>query len=186
MEPRYVKVMNGNCSSADSDINYKMNEINIAPYWNSMAENPKEMGGFNFSTEDKILRWLIRGDTIYDVEIPENAEVIDVENKSAPHGVFRSNQMIIKNPRLITDEMALYFYQISNLPEYSYYKALAGCAIRGYLKTCLQIIQDKVNKDNISFVLSEIEDFVRPENANTKGNTKVYHEVMELLQKIKE
>jgi len=29
----------------------------------------KEMVGFNFGTEDTILRWLIRGDTIYDVEI---------------------------------------------------------------------------------------------------------------------
>ncbi len=30
------------------------------------------MGGFNFSTEDKILRWLVRGDTLYDVIIPED------------------------------------------------------------------------------------------------------------------
>ena len=35
------------------------------------------MGGFNFSTEDKILRWLVRGNTIYDVVILEDAEIID-------------------------------------------------------------------------------------------------------------
>lgn len=48
------------------------------------------MGGFNFSTESKILRWLVRGDTIYDVELPEDAEVVDCPSNSASHGVFRS------------------------------------------------------------------------------------------------
>ena len=34
------------------------------------------MAGFNFEIEDKILRWLHRGDTIYNVDIPNAAEVI--------------------------------------------------------------------------------------------------------------
>ena len=88
------------------------------------------MGGFNFSTEDKILRWLIRGDTLYDVEIPSDALVIDCPSKSAPHGVFRSNKIILHNPRKITDEIALDLYKKSKLPEISYFKSLVGCAIR--------------------------------------------------------
>ena len=72
------------------------------------------MGGFNFSTEDKILRWLVRGDTIYDIIIPDDAEVIDVESISAPHGVFRTNKIIVTNPRILTDELAMYYYKISN------------------------------------------------------------------------
>ena len=81
------------------------------------------MGGFNFSTEDKILRWLVRGDTIYDVEIPGDADIVDCINESAPHGVFRSNKIIIKNPRKVDDEYAMELYLKSDLPEKSYFKA---------------------------------------------------------------
>jgi len=34
------------------------------------------MGGFNFGTEDKILRWLHRGDTIYNVDVPEDVDLV--------------------------------------------------------------------------------------------------------------
>ena len=59
------------------DFEYKIGEVNIANNWNPNTFDPKEMGGFNFSTEDKIIRWLVRGDTIYDVIILEGSEVID-------------------------------------------------------------------------------------------------------------
>jgi len=179
--------MFGMSSGADSDLKYKIDEINIANNWNPSSDDPKEMGGFNFSTEDKILRWLIRGDTIYDVEIPSDAEIIDCPSKSAPHGVFRSNKIILHNPRVVTDEMALDLYKKSKLPELSYYKSLAGCAIRGYRNTCLEIIKDKVNSDNIDLVLSEINDFVTPyKSSNTSTNeVGVYEEIMEILNRIK-
>ena len=64
---KYLKVMFGN---KGVNFEYKINEVNIANNWNPTTYEPKEMGGFNFSTEDKILRWLVRGDTIYDVEVP--------------------------------------------------------------------------------------------------------------------
>ncbi len=38
--------------------------------------------------------------------------------------VYRANKIIIKNPRKVDDELALHFYQISHIPEKSYYKAL--------------------------------------------------------------
>ena len=117
---RYLKVMFGN---KGVNFEYKINEVNIADTWNPNTYEPKEMGGFNFSTEDKILRWLVRGDTIYDVEIPEDAEIIDCPSESAPHGVFRSNKIILTNPRIVTDELAMNFYLKSNLPEKSYYKS---------------------------------------------------------------
>ncbi len=184
---KYLKVMFGTSSSANSNLEYKIDAINIANNWNPRAEDGKEMGGFNFSTEDKILRWLIRGDTIYDVEIPNDAEVIDCPNKSTPHGVFRSNKIILHNPRIVTDEMALELYKKSTLPELSYYKALAGCAIRGYKKTCLEIIKDKVNKNNIDLVLNEINDFVSPHTSSgtSENGTEVYNEVMKILKDIK-
>lgn len=73
---KYLKVMLGTKSSA-SDFEYKLGEVNVAKIWNPKELILKKMGGFNFSTESKILRWLVRGDTIYDVELPEDAEVVD-------------------------------------------------------------------------------------------------------------
>ena len=51
---KFVKVMFGTTSGAKSDFEYKLNEINIANVWNPNTYNPKEMGGFNFSTIDNI------------------------------------------------------------------------------------------------------------------------------------
>ena len=35
---------------------YKIDEVNIANNFNKDAKNPKDMGGFNFSNEENILR----------------------------------------------------------------------------------------------------------------------------------
>ena len=59
---KYLKVMFGNVSGANSNLEYKIDEVNIANNWNPLANDPKDMGGFNFSCEDKILRWLHRGE----------------------------------------------------------------------------------------------------------------------------
>lgn len=185
---KYLKVMFGNKSGANSDLEYKIDEVNIANNWNPNTYDPKEMGGFNFSKEDKILRWLVRGDTIYDVEVPEEAEIIDCPSESAPHVVFRSNKIILHNPRIMTDEIAMDLYVKSNLPEKSYYKSLIGCAIRGYRNTCLAIIKDKVNKDNIDLVLNEAYDFTTPyrSTGTAINGIEVYEEIMKILIEIKE
>ena len=182
---KYLKVMFDN---KGVNFEYKIDEVNIADIWNPNASDPKDFGGFNFSTEDKILRWLVRGDTIYDVVIPEDAEIIDCPSESAPHGVFRSNKIILTNPRPMTDELAMNFYLKSDLPEKSYYKSLAGVAIRGYRNTALKIIDDKVNKSNIDLVLSEIDDFVKPyqSSGTAENGNEVYNEVMNILNNIKE
>lgn len=184
---KYLKVMFGNISSADNSVHYKVDEINVSDKWNPNADNQKEMGGFNFSTEDKILRWLVRGDTLYDVEIPKDTEVINCPSESAPNGVFRSNKIILHNPRIITDDTAMNLYFKSNLPEKSYYKSLIGCAIRGYRNTCIKIIKDKVNQDNIDIVLSEVNDFVTPykSSGTAENGVEVYDEVMQYLDEIK-
>lgn len=181
---KYLKVMFGN---KDVNFEYKIDEVNIVDIWNPNTYEPKEMGGFNFSIEDKILRWLVRGDIIYDVIIPDDAEIIDCPSESAPHGVFRSNKIILTNLRPMTDELAMNFYLKSDLPEKSYYKSLAGVAIRDYRNTSLKIIEDKVNKDNIDLVLSEIDDFVKPyqSSGNAKNGNEVYNEVMNMLNNIK-
>lgn len=125
---KYLKVMFGNKSNANViGYEYKIGEVNIANNWNPKATKPEEMGGFNFSVEDKIIRWLVRGDTIYDVEIPEDAEMICVLHPATPYGVYRANKIIISNPRKVTDKMAMELYKKSTIPEKTYYKAMVGC-----------------------------------------------------------
>ena len=190
---KYLKVMFGTKSGA-SDFEYKLGEVNVAKIWNPKELDPKKMGGFNFSTESKILRWLVRGDTIYDVELPEDAEVVDCPSNSAPHGVFRSNKIIISNPRTVTDDIAMELYLKSDLPEKSYYKAMAGCAVRGYMNTALKIFEDKVNKENVRLVTLEFEDFCKQgtekqfdENKHLNEQTRfIYNKLKKLLQEILE
>lgn len=184
---KYLKVMFGTKSGA-SDFEYKLNEVNVADNWNPNELKPEKMGGFNFSTDTKIIRWLVRGDTIYDVEIPRDAEIIDCPSISAPHGVFRSNKIIISNPRAVTDDMAMELYLKSDLPEKSYYKAMAGCAVRGYINTALKIFDDKVNEDNIEIVKSEFEDFCKQgsecfdESKHLNNDTKIIYDKLKMIK----
>lgn len=103
---KYLKVMFGTKSGA-SDFEYKLNEVNVANIWNPNETEPNKMGGFNFSTETKILRWLVRGDTIYDIEIPKDAEVIDVLHPTTPHGVFRANEYNHGNQKVYDEVMKI-------------------------------------------------------------------------------
>ncbi len=159
---KYVKVMFGN---KGANFKYKIDDVNIATEWNPKADNGKDFGGFNYTTEDCILRWLHRGDTIYDVEVPTDAENIKLQGATT---IYRTNKIIVRNPRKIDDDLALHFYRISNIPEKSYYKALGVVAIMNYKKTALEILKDKVNKNNIDEVLEEWNDFISHGNKNDK------------------
>ena len=136
---------------------YNLNEINIANNWNPKATNGKDFGGFNYCSEECISRWLHRGNTIYDVEIPHDAENIRLNGATT---IYRTNKIIIKNPRKVDDELALHFYKISKIPEKSYYKALGVVSIMNYKQTAYAIFRDKVNKNNIDQVLEEWNDFI--------------------------
>ena len=168
---KYVKVMFGN---KGADYEYKIDEVNVTNVWNPEAKSGKEFGGFNFTTPEKLLRWLHRGNTIYDVIIPDDAIVIDVKDSATPHGVFRSDKIILTNPRKVTDDMALEFYKISTIPEEAYPNALGGVAVMNYSKTAKAILKDKVNKDNIDFYLSEWNDFINKHNRKNCNDTVIY------------
>ena len=90
---------------------YKIDEVNIANNFNKDAKNPKDMGGFNFSNEENILRWLHNGNYIYDVIIPNDTTVIGIKECATPGGVFRSNKIIVTNKRKVTDDMALEYHR---------------------------------------------------------------------------
>ena len=177
---KYIKVMYSN-ESRYNKFQYKTGEINYAPFWNSNATTPEEMGGLKFSNEENIIRYLHNGDTIYDVEIPAGAEVVSVKECATPFGVFRSNKIIVKNPRKVTDEMALEFYKKSTIPEEAYPKALGSVSLMNFSKTATTIFNDKVNNNNINFFLSEWTDFIdRPKRKNCNPT------VVEIENKLRE
>ena len=180
----YYKALFGTRSGADRNLEYKIGEINIAEKWNPGEEDPVKCGGFNFSDERSILRWLIRGDTIYKVAIPEDAEVIEVKNPYGIKGCYRTNKIILTDPVPVTDDVALKLYEKSCMPDVAYYKTLAGLAIRGCEKACMRIIEDKISIDNIDEVIKEVTDFIGPNEYN-KGNNAVYNKVMFYLLSMK-
>jgi len=183
MNNKFVKVMFDTTSGA-SDFIYKINEENISNNWNPSASSGKDFGGFNYTTEDCILRWLHRGDTLYDVEIPIDAENIKLEGATT---VYRANKIIIRNPRKVDDNMALHFYKISNIPEKSYYKALAVVSVMNYKKTAYAILKDKINSDNIDEALEEWNDFISHGDKNDrKDKNELINEIEKSLFKIKE
>lgn len=165
---KFIKVMYGN---KGANYEYKIGEVNIASIWNPNAESGKDFGGFNYATEDCILRWLHRGDTLYDVEIPNDAEIIKLEGATT---IYRTNKIIVTNPRKVTDEMALDFYRKSNIPEKSYYKAMGAVSLMGYDKTAKQILNDKVNKDNIDTVLDEWNNFIKRDDRDNMNKTIIF------------
>ena len=141
---------------------YKPDKLYEANKWDPTASDPREFGGFNFSTPEKILRWIFRGDTLYDVEIPEGAEVQEIESASAPHGIFRSNKIVLRNPRPITDDVAYELYMHSDLPWKSYIQSACGCAIRGHWNTAFNILDNNITNENRDEAIQIIKDWCHP------------------------
>ena len=120
-----------------------------------------KIGGFCISTYEYVFRWLIRGDTLCEVIIPEDSKVYKTTSKN---GMYVSEKIILTNPRRIDDNLAMELYLNSTLPENSYFKAMTACAIMGYINTALQVCNDKDNKKNIDDVMKEVKDFtINPE-----------------------
>lgn len=174
---KYVRVMDGLKSNAGG-FEYKLNEINVSDSWNPEAHSGKEFGGFNFTTESCILRWLHRGSTIYDVEIPKDAETVKIEGATI---LFRTNKIIVKNPRKVNDDLALHYYEISNISEKSYYKALGAVAVMNYKKTAFKILKDKVNNNNINEVLEEWNEFIDHDGKNDRKDS---NETVKLIERM--
>ncbi len=182
---KYVRVMDGLKSNAGG-FEYKLDEINIAKKWNPNNLDPEEMGGFNFGTEDKILRWLHRGDTIYDVIIPDDAEVIAVDESK---GIYRANKIIVTNPRKITEDMVIDIYKKSTLSMERYFQCIYCLLFRKYINASKYIINDIVTKDNIDEAIKEFEIFGRKTNGNDTGifdYNKLFPEAKEIYDILKE
>ena len=173
---KYVRVMDGLKSNAGG-FEYKLDEINISNKWNPNSKNPEDMGGFNFGTEDKILRWLHRGDTIYDVIIPDDAEVYNVDEEK---GIYRTNKIIVTNPRKITDKMVMDLYNKNTLSD----KIIAECLMTLIWKNRIDIskyiIKDRVNLNNIKVILEEFTKYAGENNLSYDSTKEIYNILKEI------
>lgn len=173
---KYVRVMDGIKSNAGG-FEYKIDEVNIAENWNPTAKEPNQMGGFNFGTEDKILRWLHRGDTIYDVIIPDDAEVVLCDEEK---GIYRSNKIIVTNPKKITDEMVIDLYKKSTLSN----KIIAQCLMTLLWKNRVEIskyiIKDRINYDNINEILNEFENYAEKNSFESGYGKEIYDILLDI------
>lgn len=141
---------------------FPLNEIVIAKNSiNLNAEIQADMGGFCISTYDYIFRWLIRGDTLCEVVIPDKEKIYKTVSEN---GIYIAKKIILTNPKKIDDDFATELYLISNLPEVSYFKAMTACAICGYINTALKVCEDKVNKDNVDIAITELDEFCKRRN----------------------
>ena len=179
---KYLRVINGTTSHA-SGYEFKFNDVNIAPFWNPTETSPEKQGGFNFSNEQNIIRWIIRGDTLCDVEIPDDAEVMAIQNKSTPGGVFRTNKIILKNPRPITEWLAIEMYRKSNLPENTYFQILTIAGGKGFEKLQDLIVADKINANNISRAIEIYEEYSNC--MHEYPTSKIHHKTMFKLKLLK-
>lgn len=173
---KYVRVMDGLKSNAGG-FEYKLDQINVSEKWDTSTLDPEKMGGFNFGTEDKILRWLHRGDTLYDVIIPEDAEVILCDEEK---GIFRANKIIVTNPRPITDELVLEIYNKTTLSD----KIIAQCLVMLLWKKRKEIskhiIKDRVNLNNIDLILNEFIQYAGEDNLYSESGKEIYEILKEI------
>ena len=125
------------------------------------ATDRTKMGGFCISSYEYIFRWLIRGDTLCQVKIPEDTKIYKT---TSDNGIYIADKIILTNPKKIDDDFAMELYRKSTLPEKSYFKAMTVCSICGYIKTAMKVCKDKVNKENVDIAISEFEDFCKRRN----------------------
>lgn len=135
-----------------------------------------EMGGFCVSTYNYAFRWLIRGDTLCEVKIPEDSKFYKTVSEN---DVYVCEKMILTNPKKIDDNFAMELYKISTLNEFSYFRAMTACAICGHINTALKVCEDRVNIQNVSIAISEFEAF-----CERRKNEK-YFEDMEAIENVK-
>ncbi len=168
----------------ESDKPIKMDEVTTCDIWDPDNTDWDKRGGFNFSNEENILRWISRGDTLCEVIIPEDAEMKNVINQKTPDGIFVANKILLTNPVKVSDELTMELYKKSNMPLETYFETIAALAVRGCYNTALQIIKDKVTLDNIDKALEEYNNFLKPWHKDHM-NEEVYDQVLDVLNEIK-
>ena len=161
---------------------FKVGKVVTCDMWNPNSNDWDKRGGFNFTNEESALRWMSRGDTLYEVEIPEDGEVLLVNNDKTPGGIIVANKIILNNPIPISDELLIGFYNKSKLPLSTYFECIGLLASRGYYDIALMIIKDKVDMNNIDLALDEFNSSLKPWH---EVDYDCYNKVKIVLEEIK-
>lgn len=142
------------------------------------ATDRTKMGGFCISSYEYIFRWLIRGDTLCEVKIPDDTKIYKTVSDN---GIYIADKIILTNPKKINDDLAMELYRKSTLPEISYFKAMTACSICGYTNTAMKVCTDKVNKENVDIAITELEDFCKRRNDEKYINDPLAIESVKIL-----
>lgn len=160
---------------------FEIGKVIICDTWDPNNSDWDKRGGFNFTNEECALRWMSRGDTLYEVEIPNDGEIHEVRNDKTPGGIIIANKIILKNPIPISNELLVEFYKKSKLPLSTYFECVGLLASRGYYDLALKIIKDKVEMANINLALNEFNSSIKPWH---EVDYDCYNKVKEVLEEI--
>ena len=180
---RYLKWVFGTNIGHVENKQYKIGEVITSNTWDPYNEDWDKRGGFNFTNDECALRWMSRGDTLYEVEIPEDGEIVEVKNDKTPGGIYIANKIILKNPIPISEELLVDFYHKSKLPLSTYFECIGILAARGFYDLSLDIIRDKVNVDNIDLAIDKFNSSLKPWHEYV--DYECYNKVKPLLEEIK-
>lgn len=161
---------------------FEINKVITSDIWDPYNDDWDKRGGFNFTNEECALRWFSRGDTLYEVEIPSDEEVVEIKNQKTPGGILIANKIILKNPIPISKELLIDFYNKSKLPLSTYFECVGLLASRGYYDIALMIIKDKVKVDNVELAIEEFDSSIKPWH---EVDYDCYNKVKEVLEEIK-
>ncbi len=148
---------------------------------NILATEKDDMGGLNVTNYQSVLRWIIRGDTLCDVTIPDDGKIYETVSPSVIHGTFRADKIILSNPRIIDDNLALELYQKSNLPWKSYIQILAYISTQNFNETCYKIFEDKINKENAKQALDIYDNYLQ---IRSNPMPDLYNEILGKIKKL--
>lgn len=161
---------------------FEIEKVITCDTWDPNNNDWNKRGGFNFTNEECALRWMSRGDTLYEVEVPKDGEILEVKNDKTPGGIIVANKIILKNPISISEELLMDFYKKSRFPLSTYFECIGLLASREYYNIALKLIKDKVNMDNIDLALDEFNSSIKPWH---EVNYDCYNRVKEVLEEIK-
>lgn len=142
------------------------------------ATESVEMGGFCVSTYNYAFRWLIRGDTLCEVIIPEDSKFYKTVSDN---DVYVCEKMILTNPKKIDDNFAMELYKVSTLNEISYFRAMTACAICGYMNTALKVCDERVNPQNVEIAIKEFEGFYKRREEEHFGKSTLEIESVKII-----
>ena len=102
---KYLKwVFKDNIGHRDNK-KFAIGKVMTCDTWNPDNIDWDKRGGFNFTNEECALRWMSRGDTLYEVEIPPDGEILEVKNDKTPGGIIAKILAYPLDQRTAADNM---------------------------------------------------------------------------------